>query len=95
MSYNKPGLPVIIQNAQGERMLFIPKYQQRQEGDRHVFSYTSPGPTSNGLSMDNPRDLSKNYLAGLKDLARIIGVSASKMKKQELIELLSRRVVFE
>jgi hypothetical protein len=47
------------------------------------------------LSMDNPRDLSKNYLTGLKDLARVIGVSASKMKKQELVELLSRRVVFE
>ena len=91
MNYYSPGNPVVIRNEEGENILYIPRYQQK----RDRFSYTSPGPIAKVMTMDTSRDMSKNYLSDLRDLAWIIGVPSDNMRKRELVDLLSRRIVFE
>lgn len=84
-TYYKPADNLIVDGK-----LVIPS--TRQSPCKNYFSYRS----DNIYRVDIYRDIKKNTVPWLKDLAHIIGISDyDKMKKATLVEEISNRIVFE
>lgn len=82
MSYYRPRDNVVI-----EGILYIPKEQQND----NYFSYSY----MNKSIIDNLKNFKKMIIPDLTRLAQSIGIDNIPKKKEELVNLLESKVVFE
>lgn len=91
MSYYAPKAPEFAFH-EGKRILMIPKESQKTIDDLELFSVQA----GDKILVDNHVDLSKNIRPTLEKLAKIIGIpGANKMKRPQLLDVITSHIVFE
>jgi chemotaxis protein histidine kinase CheA len=87
-SYYKPRKNV-FGKVDGENALIIPANQQKDD----MFSFRA---ADSSIVLDNPKTMKKMLVPDLKKMASLLGISGySKLKKDELLEKITPRIVFE
>lgn len=89
MSYNKPHTIIV----DGKMIVPVEQQKEIEDGKKKIrlFSYKH----TSKVVLDINTDLKNNTIPALKDLAMVLGISASKLKKQELVDVLKQHIVFE